>query len=168
MLLPVDEALRRVLAGAGRMPAETVPLRKADSRVLHEPLIAARDQPPFDASAMDGYAARAADASIGATLAVVGQSIAGRRFAGEVTPGTAVRIFTGAPVPSGADTILIQENAIAAGANVTVNEAPALGRFIRPRALDFAAGATLLEAGRRLGVRELALAAAAGASILAV
>src|SRR5688500_8009124 len=129
MLLPVDEALRRIVAGAERLPPETVRLTEADGRVLGAPLVATRDQPPFEASAMDGYAVRAADAAPDATLRVVGQSIAGRRFAGEVTPGDAVRIFTGAPVPPGADTVLIQENATATGGSVTINEAPARGRF---------------------------------------
>ena len=99
-LLPVDEALRRLLEGAGPVGQETVPLDEAAGRVLAGPLHALRTQPPFDASAMDGYAVRAADvAEAPARLTVIGSAPAGKPFGGAVGPGQAVRIFTGAPVP---------------------------------------------------------------------
>lgn len=167
-LLPVEEARRRIVAGVGATAAEDVALAEAAGRTLAADVVATRSQPPFAASAMDGYAVRAADAAAGATLRVTGESSAGRRHAGTVGHGEAVRIFTGAPVPGGADAILIQENADASGANILVREPPAPGRFIRPEGLDFPAGARLLHAGRRIGARELALAAAANAAFLSV
>ena len=167
-LLAVDEALRRVLAGATPTPAEDVPIATAAGRTLAEPLIAQRTQPPFAASAMDGYAVRAADATGGARLRITGESAAGRGFAGRVGPHEAVRIFTGAPIPEGADAILVQENAAANGDGVEVTTAPPPGQHVRPAGLDFTVGSTLLPAGRRIGTRELALAAAAGVAALAV
>lgn len=162
-LLPVAEAVARIVAGVAPLPSETVPLADAAGRVLAADLAARRSQPPFPASAMDGYALRAADATLGAVLPVVGTSAAGRSFAGKVSPGEAVRTFTGAPVPDGADTVLIQEDAEALpdGA-IRVRAAAVLGRHIRRAGLDFAEGAHLLTAGARLGFRELSLAAAMG------
>jgi molybdopterin molybdotransferase len=158
-LLPVREAVDRILAGVTPTEAETVPLARAIDRVLAAPLAAKRTQPPFRASAMDGYAVRAADAKAGAKLKLVGASIAGKGLHGKVGAGEAARIFTGAPVPEGADTILIQENADAGDGVVTVREAPAPGRHIRAAGLDFTEGEVLLAAGRRLGPRELSVAA---------
>jgi molybdopterin molybdotransferase len=159
-LLSVAEALARVLEGLTPLEAERVALEAASGRVLAEDLAALLTQPPFDASAMDGYAVRAEDvARLPATLRVVGASVAGAGFRGRVGPGEAVRIFTGAPVPRGADTIVIQEDAAAAQGVVTVKEA-APGRHIRPRGQDFNEGEVLLAAGTRLGPRELMLAAA--------
>jgi molybdopterin molybdotransferase len=111
---------------------------------------------------MDGYAARAVDLSAGRALKVIGEAPAGRAFAGRVGPGEAVRIFTGAPVPEGADTIFLQENAIRTEEGVTPTTAEAPGRHIRPAGLDFAEGDVLLRAGRRLDPRAVALAAAMG------
>ncbi|HMN87870.1 MAG TPA: molybdopterin molybdotransferase MoeA, partial [Bauldia sp.] len=167
-LLPVDEAVARILAGVVPLAAETVPLSDADGRTLAAPLAARRDQPPFPASAMDGYAVRAADATVGARLRVTGIAAAGHAFAGSVGPGEAVRIFTGAPVPAGADAILIQEDADAAEGHVVSRDTPVAGQHVRPRGFDFAAGATLLEPGRVLGMREVALAAAMGAATVPV
>src|SRR5262245_57610049 len=110
-LLSVDDALARLLSDAAPLEPETVAIGDAAGRVLAEPVKALRTQPPFPASAMDGYAVRAADLSPGARLAVIGEAPAGAPFAGAVQSGQAVRIFTGAAVPDGADTILIQENA---------------------------------------------------------
>jgi len=159
-LISVEEALKRVTAGIAPSEAETVPLAASRGRVLAADLAAMRDQPPFPASAMDGYAVRAAEAHEGARLTLVGASRAGERYAGKLQPGESVRIFTGAPVPEGADAILIQENAAREGDIVIVREAPSAGRHIRPAGLDFSAGQTLLAAGTRLGPREMALAAA--------
>ena len=161
-LLPVQDALKRVLSSAPvPLSVERVPLADCRGRTLAEDVAALRTQPPFPASAMDGYAVRAADiAQVPATLKVIGESAAGRRFAGEVKPSEAVRIFTGAPVPDGADTILIQENTKADGVTVTALESETLGRYVRRAGLDFSAGDVLLTKGQRLGPAELALAAA--------
>ena len=170
-LLPVDEAIARIIVGAAPTASDHVALAEAAGRTLAEPLKARRTQPPFDASSMDGYAVRAADtAQVPATLRVIGMSAAGRHYDGTVAAGEAVRIFTGAPVPDGADAILIQENAEAneADGTVTVKQATASGRHIRQAGLDFRENALLLDAGRRLDMRELALVAAAGHSQLPV
>ncbi len=160
-LISVDEALARLLDGVAPLAAETVSLDAANGRILAADLAATRTQPPFPASAMDGYAVRAEDiASVPATLRVIGEAPAGHGFAGTVRPGEAVRIFTGAPVPDGADTILVQENATRDGDTVTAQESAGKGRFVRPAGLDFAKGEVLLRSGERLGFRELALAAA--------
>ncbi|RMF34194.1 MAG: molybdopterin molybdenumtransferase MoeA, partial [Alphaproteobacteria bacterium] len=142
-MIPVAEALDRVLALIDPMPVETVPLARACGRVLARPVAARRSQPPFAASAMDGYAVRHADAAPGARLRVVGEAAAGRRFAGEVGAGEAVRIFTGAPMPDGADCVLIQEDAEREGEFVIPTEAPAPGAHVRPAGGDFEAGRQL-------------------------
>lgn len=168
-MIPVAEALQRLLDGVERLGAETVPLDMAGHRVLAEPIVAGRMHPPFDASAMDGYAVRAVDvANVPARLRVIGESAAGRRFAGSVSAGEAARIFTGAPVPDGADTILIQENAERDGAAVTATESVSAGRHIRRAGLDFHAGDMLLEAGRRIDPQALALIAAADVAAVRV
>jgi molybdopterin molybdotransferase len=169
-LLAVEEALRRILAGVARpVEAETVPLRAAHGRTLAEDLAALRTQPPFAASAMDGYAVRAADsAAPPVALRLIGSSVAGRGISGRVQAGEAVRIFTGAPLPEGADAIIIQENAEAAGETVTIRGTVAPGQFVRPSGLDFTAGTVLLAAGQRLDARRLALAAAGGHAGLSV
>ena len=159
-LLSVTEALARVTEGLAPLDAERVPLDGCRGRVLAEDLAACLTQPPFDASAMDGYAVRATDvATLPATLRLIGESLAGSGYDGEVSAGETVRIFTGAPVPRGADTIVIQENTDVAPGVVIVKEA-APQRHIRPRGQDFATGDVLLRAGLRLGPRELMLAAA--------
>jgi molybdopterin molybdotransferase len=166
-LLPVSAALAQILATAKEpLPSERVPLDEAHRRTLAESLVASRDQPPFSASAMDGYAVRAADvAATPVTLAIIGMSAAGHAFEGELLPGQAVRIFTGAPLPKGADTIVIQENtALTREGKVTVKSGASAGRYVRPAGLDFTATEVLLQASRRLTARDLALAAAAGFS----
>ncbi|OXE43216.1 molybdopterin molybdotransferase MoeA, partial [Methylobacterium radiotolerans] len=163
-LIPVAEALARVLASvAAPVEAETVPLARAGGRTLAADVVASRTQPPFPASAMDGYAVRSADAAaVGATLRLIGTSAAGHGFPGRIGAGEAVRIFTGAPVPEGADAILIQEDAAAEAGAVRVLEPVEPARFIRRAGLDFTAGQTLIPAGTSLDARRLALAAAAG------
>lgn len=169
-LLPVETALARVLDGAEPRPAESVPLQAALGRVLAAPLAALRTQPPADVSAMDGYALRASDAaSEGAELKVIGAAPAGSPFPGMVGPGEAVRIFTGAVVPEGADAVLLQEDAEAlADGRVRVGEAVHAGQHIRRRGLDFNAGEEMLAAGTRLGMRQIALAAAMNHAALPV
>jgi molybdopterin molybdotransferase len=159
-VLSVAEALARVTQGLQPLDSERVRLEQARGRVLADDIAAGLDQPPFDASAMDGYAVRAEDvAALPATLRLIGEALAGRGFPGAVGKGEAVRIFTGAPMPKGADTIVIQENTEVAPGVVTVKEA-APHRHIRQRGQDFAAGEVLLCIGLRLGPRELMLAAA--------
>jgi molybdopterin molybdotransferase len=161
-LLPVDEALSRILGAAIRTDTETVLLGDAGGRVLANDLYAKRQQPPFAASAMDGYAVRAADiAHVPVTLKLIGQSAAGHAFQGSLSTGEAVRIFTGAPVPAGADSVVIQENTIASGSEVEIRETITLGKNIRKAGLDFEEGDLLLKNGRALDPSALALAAAA-------
>jgi molybdopterin molybdotransferase len=169
-LISVDEALHRVLASIEHpVDSETLPLAACADRTLTEDLRATRDQPPFPASAMDGYAVRHTDMpDVPATLRLVGTSSAGHGYAGRVEQGTAVRIFTGAPVPEGADTIVIQEDTDARDNHVVIKERPRPGQFVRPAGLDFRAGEPLLKAGQRLDARRLALAAAMGHGTLAV
>lgn len=158
-MLSVDEALARVLEGLEPLEAERVAIGEAQGRVLAADLAANLTQPPFDASAMDGYAVRAADvATLPVSLELIGESAAGARFSSCVGPGQAVRIFTGAPMPDGADTIVIQEDTEASGGHVVVNEASP-GRHIRPCGQDFKEGEVLLKRGTKLGVRSLLLAA---------
>jgi molybdopterin molybdotransferase len=162
MLLSVAEARARILADvSGERPIETVKLAQAAGRTLAEDLIARRTQPPMAVSAMDGYAVRAADlAHLPIRLRQIGESAAGHGFLGCVGPGETVRIFTGAPVPAGADAILIQEDAQADDGFIAPARSVSQGRFIRPKGLDFAEGETLLLAGTRLGPSQMALAAA--------
>ena len=160
-LISVDQAREIVLADTPLLADEETPLARAGNRVLAKDIAAKRDQPPFPASAMDGYAVRAADvADVPASLKVVGEAPAGRAFAGRVGPGQAVRIFTGAPVPEGADAIAIQENCTRSGDQVQVNKPVEAGTYVRPAGLDFAAGDVLLANHTWLGASELALLAA--------
>lgn len=164
-LLSVTEARARMLAEAAPLPAESVPLSACIGRVLAEPVTAVRDQPPFDASAMDGWALRSADSP--GVLAIVGESAAGHGFDRPLGPREAVRIFTGAALPPGADTIVIQEEAEARDGRVT---APASepGASIRRRGGDFRAGQVLLAPGLILDPWRLSLAASAGRAEVAV
>lgn len=167
-LLPVTEAQTRLFALAAPVDGETSPLREAAGRWLAAPVHATRDQPFADLSAMDGYALRFAD--LAGPLTVIGESAAGRGFDGSVGGGKAVRIFTGAPVPPGADTILVQEEATRDGDTLTLNGEgpPAIGAHIRPRAQDFSTGAQILAAGTKLTPAAIGLAAAAGHGTLPV
>ncbi|EFH10822.1 gephyrin-like molybdotransferase Glp [Pseudoroseomonas cervicalis] len=167
-MLPVEEARARILAALSPTGAETVALPEAWNRVLAAPVAARLTQPPAALSAMDGYALRAGDGAAGATLRVVGSAPAGHPFAGRVGPGEAVRIFTGAVLPEGADAILLQEDAEAGDGVVTLREAVRPGRWIRPEGLDFRAGDILLHPGRRLTARDIGLAAAANHPWLSV
>jgi molybdopterin molybdotransferase len=160
-LLPVSEALDRVLANAASLPSEMVPLAAAHGRVLAADLKALRTQPPSDVSAMDGYAVRAADiAAAPVELKVTGEVAAGRPFSGSVGAGEAVRIFTGGVIPAGADTIAIQEQAERSGDRVRVVKATPINKHIRRAGLDFKAGDVLLPRGRFLTGRDVTLAAA--------
>ena len=167
--LTAQEARQRILAKARLKGTEVVGPDQAYGRVLADPITAQRDQPPFRASAMDGYAVRAADAlDHPARLQVIGESAAGLGFKGTVLAGQAVRIFTGAPVPSGCDHVVIQENVQRDGDMALIGPLIGQGLNIRPQGGDFQAGAVLLETGARLDAWRLSLAASAGASSLQV
>ena len=163
-MISVEEASQRLLEGLAEfapLPAEDVALDAAHGRVLAEDVIARVTQPPLPMSAMDGYAVRGADvATAPAQLRQVGYVPAGQRHAGAVGPGEAVRLFTGAPIPEGADTVVIQEDTKAEGDRITVTEATPAGRYVRAAGLDFRAGSVGLPAGRRLTARDIGLAAA--------
>jgi molybdopterin molybdotransferase len=168
-LIPVEEARARILKNVKPLPTEPVKLEQALGRVLAKPLRAVRNQPPFDASAMDGYAVIAADVSTApATLRLIGLSAAGHGFSGRLKRGDCVRIFTGAPVPKGADAVVIQENTEASGKVVRVLQPAKSEQNIRFAGLDFRKGDVLLPAGLTLGARDIGLAAAANAPRLAV
>ena len=159
-MISVTEARARILEPLRATPAETVALANAWGRVLATPVVARLTQPPVDVSAMDGYAVRAADATLGAKLRVAGAAPAGHPYPGTVEAGEAVRLFTGSVVPQGADAILLQEDAVRTDDVVEVREACTPARHIRRAGQDFAQGDVLLQPGRRLGARDIGLAAA--------
>lgn len=168
-LTPVEDAQRRVLENVVPLPAEPAPLLATHGRVLATDVAARRTQPAANLSAMDGYAVRHADiATLPARLPLGGVSAAGRPFAGRLQPGQAVRIFTGAIVPEGADTVVMQEDCTAEDGAVVVNHPQKPGRHIRQRGIDFAEGEVLLPAGRRLTARDIGLAAAMNHATLPV
>jgi molybdopterin molybdotransferase len=160
-LMPVAEALARVLADAKPLPAQSVPLHDALGRVLTGDVKALRTQPPHAVSAMDGYAVRAADvAQAPATLHVIGEVAAGHPFEGEAKAGHAVRIFTGGVMPAGTDTVVIQEITEREGHTVIIQKPTAKARNVRGQGIDFSEGQILLAKGTRLTGRNLMLAAA--------
>ena len=159
-MISVAEARSRILAGVEPLPAEWVMLSEAHGRVLAADALSRRTQPPLAVSAMDGYAVRGEDVrSAPATLRQVGAVAAGQVYRGSVGPGEAVRIFTGAPLPDGADTVVIQENVRAEDAAITVLEPTGPGRHVRRAGIDFREGEVGLPAGRRLTARDIGLAA---------
>ncbi|KAB2659188.1 molybdopterin molybdotransferase MoeA [Brucella tritici] len=162
-LLPVDEALARILKSAEPHRTEQVALSDAGGRVVATPVLAHFLQPPFDGSAMDGYALIAPnDISYPVEFDIIGESAAGNRFEGELGIGQAVRIFTGAPLPTGTDTIVIQEHTKRSGNRLTVHEGIEPGRHIRRAGLDFSPGGIVIPSGRELDAAALSLAAASG------
>ena len=169
-MISVAEARRKIKEKMPLMAPEQVPLTEALGRVLAADVSARRTQPPNAVSAMDGYAVRAQDVSqLPATLTVLGDVPAGQAFDGTVGKGQSVRIFTGATLPNGADTIVIQENTIRQDTEVTVvdGEAPS-GRYVRSAGLDFSIGDTLLKAGKLLNARDIGLAASMNVPWLSV
>lgn len=160
-MIPVAEALARVTAGLRPVAAEQVALVDALGRVLAEDVASRLTHPPAAVSSMDGYAVRAADlAKVPANLSLIGESAAGAGFKGKVGARECVRIFTGAPLPDGADAVVIQEDAEASGNTVTMNESVTPAKWVRPAGLDFKAGDVLLKAGQVLSARDVGLAAA--------
>ena len=169
-LLPVEEALQRLLTLAEAAPIcerEIVPLAAADGRVLATDLVAGLDLPPWPNSAMDGYALRLADWH-GESLPVSQRILAGQA-PGPLQPGSCARIFTGAPMPAGADTVEMQENIeLLADGRVHFREPLRAGQNVRPQGQETRAGEQVLAAGTRLGPVELGLAASLGCAVLAV
>ncbi len=168
-MLTVEEALARLLAQVHPITdAESVPTVAAHGRVLAQPVVSGMDVPPMDNAQMDGYAVRCADvAAPGARLRVT-QRIAAGHPGQPLEPGTAARIFTGAPVPPGADAVVMQEATVADGGHVTINEVPRPGAWIRRAGFDVQRGATVLAAGHRLRPQDCGLAASVGVARLTV
>lgn len=160
-MISVDDALTRIFDLLSPVSAETIPLRQATGRVMSGTATACLTQPPFDASAMDGYAIPFVDARPGDSFDIRGESAAGRGFRGTIDPGQAVRIFTGAPVPDGAKRVVIQEDVVRSGGRITLGEGLGPGLHIRPVGQDFQKGQKL-DLGKRLRPVDLALLAAAG------
>ncbi|MDG9929992.1 MULTISPECIES: gephyrin-like molybdotransferase Glp [unclassified Pseudomonas] len=168
-LIPLEEALQRLLALAEQaeaLPCEDVLLEQADRRVLAVDLVASLDLPPWPNSAMDGYALRHADWR-GESLPVSQRILAGQA-PGPLQPGTCARIFTGAPMPEGADTVEMQENAEEAEGRVRFTQPLRPGQHVRPQGQETRAGERVLQAGTRLGPVELGLAASLGQALLTV
>jgi len=168
-MLSVEEALARLLAQARAITGiEAVPTLEAAGRVLAQPVVSAIDVPPMDNSQMDGYAVRCADLAATPCTLRVAQRIAAGHVGGPLAPGTAARIFTGAPVPPGADAIVIQESTTLDGDRVTIRERPTPGDWIRRAGFDVARGSTVLASGQRLRPQDCGLAASIGVAQLAV
>src|SRR5262252_9236034 len=160
-VISVEEALSRLLAPLEKLPPEQVSIADGLGRVLAEDVAARRTQPPFAVSAMDGYAVRADDVkTVPMELRIVAEVPAGAGFVGLVGPGETARIFTGAPLPAGTDTIVIQEDTRRDGDRVHILEGATRGRYVRREGLDFAEGEVLVRAGRRLTARDIGLLAA--------
>jgi molybdopterin molybdotransferase len=158
-MISVEQALNNLFTIAPTLGAEWVALENANGRVMIAPVVAKRDQPPFTSSAMDGYAMRRGDAAIGNRLRVIGEAAAGHRFTGPVNAGEAVRIFTGAPLPTDTDFVVIQEDVTRYGEHITINENLGQGANTRQQGADFKAGQTV-DAPRLLGPKDIALLAA--------
>lgn len=158
-MISVDEARAKLLDLVTPLEVEHVPLTRAAGRVLGGDVTAERDQPPFAASSMDGYAVKSAEAELHVQLQVIGEAAAGHRFAGRIGAGQAVRIFTGAPMPDGTDFVVIQEDVSRSGNVITITSEPGTNGNVRPAGGDFTAGATV-SAPRVLVPQEIALLAA--------
>lgn len=166
-MITVDEALTQIFNLVSPLDNETVPLVDANGRVLAEPVVATRMQPPFAASAMDGYALNGVEADPEAMFSVIGESAAGHGFSGRVGSGECVRIFTGAPMPEGTNRVIIQEDVTRKGNLITLARNLDAGTHVRPAGGDFQQGDTI-PAPRVLTPADLALAAAMNAPDLVV
>ena len=168
-LTPIVEALAHLLAQVPAPPvAETVPLRAALGRVLAEARQAAMDVPAYDNSAMDGYALNTRDVKVSGVSLSVSQTIAAGHPGQPLAAGTVARIFTGAPIPPGADAVVMQENTEVRGNEIMLNEVARAGQNIRRRGHDIALGSTVLPAGQRLSPQDLGLLASLGSARVAV
>jgi molybdopterin molybdotransferase len=162
-MISFDEAKTRLLALARPVQdTETLDLAEACGRILAEDLASTMDVPPFTNSAMDGYALRAADVATPGARLEVALRIAAGQATGALPVGTAARIFTGAPLPEGADTVVMQEDCLAKGDSVVIQRAPKTGQHVRPRAGELSAGQAILSPGTRLTPACLGLAASVG------
>jgi len=160
-MLAYETALKRVLDTTRTLGTEIISLRDSLGRVLSAPVCAKITQPPFDGSAMDGYAVIASDVFDGATLKRIGESQAGAGFDGQVYSGQCVRIFTGAPMPKGADAVVMQEQTSVNGDEISFEKPPETGQNVRPMGQDFIQGDKLLDPGTALNPAAIALVAAA-------
>lgn len=167
-LISFDQALALVEASVASLPGEDVPLAEAAGRVLAVPVFARREAPFSDVAAMDGYAVHDGSTKADQQLTVVGESRAGAGFSGRLQPGEAIRIFTGAPMPKGADRVIMQEYAMQEGDTVRFAEGYGPGWHVREAGSDFSAGDLLLDVGTRLGSRAIVAAAAADQAMLKV
>jgi molybdopterin molybdotransferase len=167
-MLAVEDALARMLARADPVGVQKLPTLQAQGRVLARDVVSAINVPPLDNSQMDGYAVRTVDVPAAGTTLRVSQRIAAGHVGGPLEPGTAARIFTGAPVPAGADAIVMQEACTTMGERVTLGEVPARGAWIRRAGLDIAAGDVVVPAGSRLRPQDVGLIAAVGIAELSV
>jgi molybdopterin molybdotransferase len=168
-MLSVEEALQQLLAGAEPLVAtDLVPTNVAAGRVLAEDQRATIDVPPLDNTSMDGYAVRAADCASGEARLAISQRIPAGSVPAPLAPGTAARIFTGAPIPPGADAVVMQEQCVADGELVLVRHRPAPGEWIRRRGEDIRRGSVILQRGRRLKPQDTGLAASVGLASLPV
>ena len=161
-MISVSEARDYIINAARTLPAEAVKIQDAAGRIAAEDITALRTQPPFDASAMDGYAVRGLDANKGDTLKIIGQAPAGTEFEGEIGPGQAVRIFTGGIIPDGADHVIIQEDVERDGDAITIFDTQNPPRHIRRAGIDFHFGDSLYERGTKLGALHASVMASAG------
>jgi molybdopterin molybdotransferase len=165
----VEEALELLLAGASPVrDTQEVSTLQATGRILARAQHSSMDVPPLDNSAMDGYAVRAADVPVAGARLTVSQRIPAGTVGEPLEPGTAARIFTGAPVPAGADAVVMQEDCTAHGQSVAINIVPASGQWIRRTGLDVRKGNEVLSAGRRLRPQDTGLAASVGIKTLPV
>lgn len=158
-MITTGEALAHLFDLVDPLPVTQVGLREAAGRTLAQDVAAMRDQPPFAASAMDGYAVQDGDATDGAVLHVIGEAAAGHAFEGSIAKGEALRIFTGAPLPAGADRVVIQEDVTRSGDTITLGENRDTARYVRPAGADFRAG-DKISAPRLLAPSDIALLAA--------
>lgn len=158
-MISVNEALEALLGLTQPLGAETIPLAQASGRVLAKHALADRDQPPFPASAMDGYALASERAKPGAEFTVIGESAAGHGFTSPVSTGQCVRIFTGAPVPEGCDRVIIQEDVTCTDDTIKLNENLDPAHYVRAKGFDFKRGSSL-DAPKLLGPNDIALLAA--------
>ncbi|MEI6557667.1 MAG: gephyrin-like molybdotransferase Glp [Rhodospirillaceae bacterium] len=163
-MISVQDALSRIISAFAPLPAETVGIGDCLGRVLAEPVVARTTAPPANVSAMDGYAVRADDFTrrLPVRLHVIGEVAAGRTLKGSVHPGEAVRIFTGAPMPSGTNAVVVQEIVPPPDEDgyITVGEAVPASRNVRAAGIDFKTGDICLPAGKTVGVRDVGLMAA--------
>ena len=164
--LELEAAQARLLALAAPLEIQRMPVTEALGRYLAEPLIARRTQPSADLSAMDGYAVRSAD--LPGPWQIVGASACGHPYAGAIGPGEAVRIATGALLPSGCDQVLLQEHCERSAATLTLVQPSATRAYIRRAGMDFTAGSELLALGTRFGPAQIGLALTAGHRLIGV